>query len=253
MKAKDTKLKSLFKKFGIFIENLLFPDDIKCIFCGTDVPDFADKPFCEECEKLVEFNNGNCCIICDEPIENEAIVCDNCQKHKRFFKKAFCPFVYSGLVRKAILDYKISNQRYKAKTFAKYIASRIVDSKIKIDCITYVPMTKKKERERGFNQAKLLAEEIGKILKIDVVSCFEKLKDNAGQKYSNYQERQENMLGMYALLPVRLDKDANCLIVDDIITTGATVNYCAGLIAKRVKNVYVCAVARNKKKFQKNK
>ncbi len=253
MKTKDNKFKIMWNKVSRFFDTLLFPDNIKCIFCGTDVPDFENKPFCEVCEKAIEFNNGNRCIICDEPIENEAIVCNNCQKTKRFFKKSFCPFVYSGIVRKIILDYKISNHRYKSKTFAKYIANLITESKTKIDFITYVPMTKKKEKTRSFNQAKLLAEELGKILNVEVIACFEKLKDNAGQKYSNYKERQDNMIGMYGLLPTKLDSERNYLIVDDIITTGATVNYCAGLISKRVKNVYVCAIARNKKRFPSSK
>lgn len=252
MKNKN-KFQMFWKRIIKFFDKLLFPDDIKCIFCGTDVPDFENKPFCSECEKGFEFNNKNRCIICDEPIDNEAIVCDACQKNKRFFKKAFCPFIYSGVVRKAILAFKDSNHRYKAKTFAKYIASLIKDSGTKIDFITFVPLTKKKERARSFNQAKLLAEEIANLLDVEVLPMFEKVKDTAGQKYSNYKERQENMIGMYKLLPIDLDKDKNYLIVDDIITTGATVNYCSGLISKRVKNVYVCAIARNKKNFKASK
>ena len=245
------KFKEYIKKIGNFFEHLIFPDDIKCVFCGTDVSDFEAKPFCEDCEKEIDFNNGHRCMICDEPIENEAVVCDRCQKNKRNFKKAFCPFVYGGKVRTAILGYKDSNQRYKSKTFAKYIANKILESKISIDKITFVPLTKKKLRERSFNQSKLLAERIGDILGVPVVEMFEKTKDTKGQKFASYKERQENMSGMYNLLPIKLSKDENVLIVDDIITTCATVNYCSGLIAKKVKNVYVCAIARNKLEYNK--
>ncbi len=244
-KFKD-KMKDLGKKFAKWCNDLLFPENYKCIFCGTDIPDFENKPYCNECEKVLPFNNKNKCIICDEPIDNEATVCDSCQKHKRYFKKAFCPFVYEGIVRSAILGYKDDNQRYKAKTFAKFISKEIESSDVKIDMITYIPLTPKKERKRGFNQAKLLADEIGKILNVEVVSVFNKERDDKEQKFSSYRERQEKMKGLYSLKSVAFKKEQNVLIVDDIITTCATVNYCAELISKKVKNVYVCAIARNK-------
>lgn len=245
------KLKVYLKKVGRFFEHLIFPDDIKCIFCGKDVADFENKPYCDECEKDVELNNGNRCMICDDPINNEAIVCDYCQKHKRAFKKAFCPFVYGGQVRHAILAYKESNKRYLAKTFAKYIANRIIESKVKIDFVTYVPMTKKKERMRSFNQSKLLAKEVAAILNVEVLDLFERVLDIPAQKFSSFDERYKNMVGLYKLRSTNLDKDKNYLIVDDVITTGATMNFCSELIAKSVNSVYVCALARNKKLIQK--
>lgn len=240
------KMKNVCKNIVKWWNDLLFPENYKCIFCGTDIPDFENKPYCNECEKVLTFNNKNRCIICDEPIDNEATVCDSCQKHKRYFKKAFCPFVYEGIVRSAILGYKDDNQRYKAKTFAKFIVDEIVKCNVKIDAITYIPLTIKKEKRRSFNQAKLLAEEIGKILNVEVISAFNKERDDKEQKFSSYRERQEKMKGLYTLNHVSFKKDQNVLIVDDIITTCATVNYCAGLISKKVENVYVCAIARNK-------
>ena len=93
-----------------------------------------------------------------------------------------------------------------------------------------------------------MAEEIAKILGAPVVELFEKVKDTKGQKFANFKQRQENMIGMYKLLPAKLCKDENILIVDDVITTCATINFCSGLISKQVKSVYVCAVARNKLK-----
>ena len=244
------KFKFFIKKTARFFEHLIFPDDIKCIFCGKDVADFENKPYCDECDKEVELNNSNRCMICDEPINNEAIVCDYCQKHKRSFKKAFCPFIYGGPVRHAILAYKESNKRYLAKTFAKFIANRIIESKVKIDYVTYVPMTKKKERLRTFNQSKLLAKEVAKIFKVDVLDLFERLRDIPAQKFSNFDERHKNLIGLYRLRSNNLEKHKNYLIVDDVITTGATMNYCSELIAKNVNNVYVCALARNKKLIQ---
>ena len=76
--------------FSVF-KRIFFPDNIKCMFCGNDIPNFDQQPFCNECQKKLEFNIGHRCRICDDPILNEAEVCDRCQKQKRYFKKAVCP------------------------------------------------------------------------------------------------------------------------------------------------------------------
>ena len=246
----STKIKTFLKKLGEKISNILFPNNIKCIFCNADVADFENKPYCDDCEKELTLNNGNKCQICSEPIGNEATVCDNCQKHKRSFKKAFCPFVYDGKVRSAILAYKDSNKRYMAKPFAKLIVDEILESKITIDVISYVPLSKKKFNKRGFNQAKLLAEEISKRLNVECKCLFEKVKDIKTQKLSTFKERQENTVGMYKYIPGNLKRSENLLIVDDIITTCATIDACSKLVEKRCSNVYVAAIARNKLKKQ---
>lgn len=254
LKTEDNKSKKpnfimkTIKKLSKFCCDILFPEDIKCIFCGNDIPNFDEKPYCEICEKEIVFNDKNKCLICAEPIENEAVVCDSCQKNKRFFKKAVCPLIYNGKVRSAILSYKDSNQRYKAKVFANLIAKEIQKEKLNIDVITYVPLTEKKKKKRTFDQSELLAFEIGKILNLPVLCLFKKERDSKAQKKSSFKERQENMKGMYSLLPTKLKKAYSVLIVDDIITTCATINYCSGLLEKKVKNVYVCAIARNKLK-----
>lgn len=240
--------RNIFYKISNFFNELLFPEDIKCIFCGSDIPNFEEKPFCEECEKELDFNNDSRCLICDNPIDNEATICDSCQKHKRFFKKAMCPLLYNGDVRKAILRYKDSNQRYLAKPFASLIAKRLQEEKIDVDFITYVPLTKKKFKSRSFDQSKLLAEELSKILKVKTVCLFEKTRESKGQKYLTAKERAENMKGMYKLLPTKLEKSSKVLIVDDVITTCSTINTCAELIYKKVDTVYACALARNKLK-----
>lgn len=249
MKKQQKKLcKKLLVSFSNFFRKIkdspsvLFPDDIKCCFCGIDIPQFDVKPYCEECEKTLPFNNGHRCQICDQPIESEATVCDFCQREKRYFKKAICPFLYEGVVKNAILGFKDSNQRYRAKAFALILTEKLRD--IDIDIITYIPMTKKKEKKRTFNQAKLLADEIGKILNKPVLCCFEKIRDVKAQKNLTYKERRENLIGTYITKRVELSKSQNVLIVDDIITTCATVGYCAGLIYPKVKDIYVCGIAR---------
>jgi len=246
------KMHRTFAKVGGFLSNTLFPTDFKCAFCDNDVPDFDNNPFCDDCLKDITFNDGNQCMICGEPIDNEAKVCDFCQKNMRKFKRAICPFVYSGKVRSAILRFKDDGKKYLAKVFARFIADAIKKSEIKITKITFVPLTDKKKRKRGFDQAELLAKELALLLNLKVDKLFVKVKDGKTQKFSNFKERHENMIGMYAMTDVKLDKSDFVLIVDDIITTGATIDFCAGLCANKVNTVYAAAVARNKLKEKAN-
>ena len=248
MKRFKEKMNRFLKKVTNFLEMSLFPADMKCAFCDRDVPDFENNPFCDSCEKEITFNNGNRCLICGEPIDNEAVVCNFCQKHGRSFKKAICPFVYSGKVRTSVLAFKDSNKRYLAKVFAKFIYDAIKSEGIEFNRLTYIPLTVKKKKKRGFNQAELLAKELGILMKVSPENMFIKTKDVKAQKFSSFQERHENMIGMYILADVKFKNSDNILIIDDIITTGATVDYCSMLCAKKVANVYIAAIARNKLK-----
>lgn len=243
----SVRFEVLIKKLRKFFCNLLFPENLKCTFCNEDIPDFETKPYCESCENNLPFNNGHKCKVCDQPIKNEADICDFCQKEKKNFEKAFCPFEYDGVVKNAILGFKESNQRYRAKPFAKMIVQymQTQSPNLKLDVVTYVPMTQKKEKNRSFNQSKLLAEEIGKLLNVPVLCVFTKNFDTKKtQKSSNYKERRSNIMGMYSLKKVKLKKTDNLLIVDDVITTCATVGYCAGLALPKLNKVYVCGIAR---------
>ena len=250
---KKTDKKSFFAKLKSFWSELFFPSDFKCIFCGSDIPNFDESPICDECAKESFFNDKNKCLICSEPIDDEATVCDSCKLHKKSFKKAFCPFVYDGRVRRAILAYKDSNKRYLAKSFVKYIADEIRKSDIEISFLTFVPLSEKKKKKRGFDQSELLAEELSKELNVKLLPLFEKLRDGKTQKKLTIEERFENTKGMYKLLPHRFDKTESVLIVDDVITTGATINACSELLKKKVENVYVASIARNKLGRKKNK
>ncbi len=248
---KETKFSLFFKKMHKKFDYMMFPDDIKCLFCENDIPNFYEKPYCAECEKIIQVNDGHRCIICDTPIDDEAKVCDNCRKHVPNFKKAFCAFVYEGVVKNSVLSYKNDNKRYLAKGYAICLAKKLKD--LKIDFITFIPLTKKKLKERSFNQSQLLATELGKILDVPVVDAFEKVKEEAtAQKFLNFAERQKNIVGLYKLKKIDLNKNMNVLIVDDVMTTGATLSFCSGLLKNKVKNVYVSAVARTKLKIKLN-
>ncbi len=225
------------------ILEMIFPSKIKCILCGKDIPSF-DTPFCEECLNSNIFNNGNRCTVCDMQIKEGNIICDHCKEKKRTFIKCVCPLNYENRVRQALLKFKSDNAKYLAEPFGKLIAERINQEKLNFDIIIPVPSHKKTIKRRGYNPAMLIAEQLGKITNkpIKEVLCKNVLTKN--QKLLNYQQQQENLKDSIILTDVNAIKGKRILLVDDVVTTGATLEVCASLLVG-AKEIYACAVARN--------
>lgn len=250
--SKGKKIKEIFVKTGHFSLDLLFPQDLKCIFCGNDIPSFSDKPYCDECEKAGVLNNGHRCRICDMPIYDESDVCEYCKinnetkKSKNKFNKAFCPFLYNDITKSAVVRFKDDNAKYLTKTFSKYICKLIKEANVTIDLIVPVPSHPKTIKRRGYNQAELLARQISKDLgNIEVnTTAIIKTSYSKQQKKLNYAQRQENISKSIKVVDLTPFKDKNVLIVDDVLTTCATVNTIASRIRHKAHNIYVATIAR---------
>lgn len=244
---KNNIFRTFFNYFNNFLDKHIFPNDIKCIFCGKDIPSFYEKPYCFSCEKEIKLSTRNRCLICDLPINNEAKICDFCKTNHRHFKRVFTPLIYDNIVRKTLISYKKDNKRYLAKGFAVIIYNYIKNYANDFDIITYVPLTKEKRKERSFNQSEYIAKELGKLLNIEVEEFLIKAKVTIEQKTLNFQERKKNLLNSFKLKNIEKLKDKNVLLVDDIITTCATIDECSRVLSKYAKNVYATAPARVEK------
>ncbi len=230
------------KKFVNLLLDSVYPNDIKCIFCDKDI---AKGSFiCNECKNQDFINDNNTrCKICDKPIIENNIICDHCKTSKYHFSKLTSPFIYKGRVKNAILKFKSDGAKYLALPFAKFIVDRLNNEKLDFEIIIPVPSHPKSIKERGYNPARLLADEISKLTNKPVCDVLKKVTITKNQKYLNYKERQENLSNSIVLNDKSIIKNKNILIVDDIITTGATIETCAKLL-KGASNIYGCSVAR---------
>lgn len=236
------KFKEGMLKLKNAVLNALFPHKFSCILCGRDIP---SSFICSHCDKEEIYNNGNRCMVCDTPLKEGNIICDHCKdkKQERHFKNIYCPFIYDGIVRKAILKFKSDGDKFLAEGFAHYIAERLELQQVEFDLIVPVPSYKDSVKKRGYNPAYVLAEELSKIMKIPFEDALYKTRKTANQKYLDYKDRQINLENSMALLNKSIIKNKNILIIDDIITTGATIEACAKLMPK-AKNIFGCAIAR---------
>ena len=132
---------------------------------------------------------------------------------------------------------------YLAKHYAKYISYYLDEKQVEFDVIVPVPSHKSSIRKRGYNPALVLAQELSKITGKPYEEVFYKTRKTKNQKNLDYTKRQDNLNNSIILLNKSAVNGKNVLIIDDIITTGATIEACAKLIHK-AKNVVGCAVAR---------
>lgn len=234
------KIKNLFQKIKDSTLDVVFPNGFKCIICGKEI---ADGIICNHCKENNNFNVGNRCKVCDTPIKEGNIICDHCKSNKRAFKSVSCPLLYSEDVRKSLLKFKSDGAKYLAAPFAKLIYQRLCEDKIEFDVIIPVPSHKKTMRKRGYNPAKELAEELSILASKPVLDILVKTTITKNQKFLDFKERQTNLENTLTITDPKLVKNMKVLLVDDIITTGATVNSCAVLMHKAA-SIHVCAVAR---------
>lgn len=225
-KAAKTKLKAFADKV---IEAAL-PSGISCMRCGREV--FDDLGFCPECLKTVVFNNGKTCKRCGVGIDGEEDYCNSCSFDKLYFDKSYAVFSYEGSIQRAILHMKFNGMGRYAKAFAKYLAYFAVKNSLEFDAVSFPPMSVKSQRRRRYNQAQLLAKYFCNIMDCNekYLDALVKVKETERQERLKRDERKQNLIGAF---DIKADvKGKRVLIIDDVKTTGATLNECARVLKK---------------------
>ncbi|NQV18062.1 MAG: ComF family protein [Armatimonadetes bacterium] len=236
-------MKSIFTNFLNPIIDLIFPKI--CLGCNCKLG--REQTFlCSECEAFLEFLTGNICEICGSiKVENQ---CRTCETNTFSFDKACSVFHFNQVVQNLIHELKYSEMT----KIAKYLGGFTVEYLEKfqpfknVDIISPVPLHKVKKRARGFNQAEFLTKEIAKkmnwqhtpnlVLRKKFTKTQTKLKRN---------QRQINVSGAFVLNPKFDVAQKNILIVDDVFTTGSTVNAFSKLLKNNaVSKIYVLTIAR---------
>ena len=244
MKIENFK-KAVVKYWNAFLE-VLFPSNLKCLFCNADIPDHDKQVYCSGGETTAPFNRGKRCKICDCEMEGDGDVCDGCLEYKKHFDKAVAPMKYEGPAKALILKLKNDNAAYLAPDMARLMSDRLNQESFSFDLIIPVPLSQKSLAKRKYNQSQLLADELGKIFDKPVDdSVLIKIKETKHQKNLNISQRKTNWHGAFKIQNKRAVFGKNVLLVDDVVTTGATANECSSVLKKYAKRVWVVCFARN--------
>lgn len=239
-------MKQKISKFKDRILNLIFPKNIKCMFCMGELNQNSYNATCEDCLEIVPFIK-NPCERCGSSLnENQTGVCLRCKSTNYFFTQAKSVFEYVDLPLKVVHNLKYNGRKYLTEYMVRYMLDIYATWNLFADFVTCVPMFELKEKERGYNQAKLLAEEFSKQTKVPFYEFCVKVVDTKSQTELNTEERIKNVEDSFAFKPEfkKLIKGKTILIVDDVITTGATTSEIAKvLINAGAKECYVLTFA----------
>lgn len=221
---------------------MIHPERYTCLACGREI--FDGGRFCADCEKAAPYIGGDFCARCGRKTVTFTEVCDNCKNTVLNFEFARSVFTYEGIAVKMIGKFKFGGAPYMGEEFAELIADKIIGSGIACDVVTYVPMTRREKRKRGYNQSEKIAAALGKILDVEVKPLAEKVKETPRQVGLSGKARKENLEGAFAVKKRKEVRGKRVILVDDVMTTGATVNNVAArLKGAGAKSVYVFTVA----------
>jgi len=207
---------------------------------------------CSDCKDRVVYASGNICCKCGKILKNDAaVMCRICETTECFFAEGRSVFYYNDAIKKSLTDFKYHNRR----EFSRFYVHEIVEQweeKIKlwnIDIIVPVPVHEKRLRERGYNQAYVIARKLSQQMDVSTDEVLIRRDKTKPQKELDRIERVKNLKEAFAVSESRVDaiKGKNILLIDDIYTTGATISACSQKLVEAGANaVFFITVATGK-------
>lgn len=196
------------------------------------------------------------CVLCDRLLEDESLdICPTCHTAASVFmhypwkidhvKQWVSLWQYTGKVRGAVLRYKFWHRRSYATTFGRELADKLEKKLPSVDVVTWVPISRLRLAQRGYDQSELVAREVGYRLEKDCVKLLRKRRHNRKQSsIKGKKARTENVRGVYTVPDPDAVRGKRVLLIDDIVTTGATVSEAARMLREAgAMAVYVACIA----------
>lgn len=226
--------------------DFIYPENISCILCNKPIKKINTYSLCKDCFKELNFIQDGC-IKCGKPIIYHSLEkldicgCSYCFNKSFYFDKAISCIEYSDISKSMILGFKYKNKTYMAKYISNIMKEKLDLENIKFDYITFVPLHKKRMRKRGFNQSEKIAKELGKMIDIPILDCIYR-KSNTNRLYNlNRKERKIELKNAFLVKEnINYANGKDILLIDDIFTTGSTVNEISKLLKlNNVNKIFV--------------
>jgi ComF family protein len=238
--------------FSDAIVSVFFPAG--CRICNELLTGASRVPLCEACLLSFEGLPGILCEICGRPLpgfakkEGEPLLCPACKDRTYAFERARSFAVYEGAVVRAILLLKFEQIEPLGAWFAERLAELVREEPdfLSADVVVPVPLHRQRERERGFNQAALLSEPLAKKLRLQhQAALLMRTRARPDKQVLSLEERWESVRGAFATRPGSQVDNLRVILVDDVLTTGATLDACARTLRDAgAKSVVALTVAR---------
>lgn len=232
----ETGFKAISKEFFDRLLAIVYPLD--CFICGERIDHKEHDPLCSDCFGKIRKIYPPFCAKCGTPLSAELTpvnICAECRGKHYSFDRAWASTSYEGIMRSCIHSLKYGRHISLGNLLSRILidfAHRYMDINL-FDCIIPVPLHNTKLREREFNQSRLLAQPLAESFnKKLLLNKLIRIKYTLPQSELTSRDREENVRGVFSVNDPQSVKDKNILIVDDVFTTGATLNECASVLKK---------------------
>lgn len=209
--------------------NLLYP--LQCPSCKTRLDPETALAVCDACAARIRRTPRPYCALCGKTVDTEGDLCPECRRFPRAFDRAWSACLYENALKELIHSFKFGSKL----PLEKFLGGLMVDfaredgNIVKgIDFVTWVPLDTRRLSQRGFNQSQLLACEVAAAFGLTTADTLKKVR--SGRKHQNELSREErlrNLEGAFTPLPRAQVAGKMVLLIDDVMTTGATLNECA--------------------------
>ena len=237
------------RTWGGWALDALYPRD--CLFCGRPS---GDGYVCLDCLGRLPLWRNPSCLICGAESsmpEGPDFVCSDCLRHRPAFERAFVAARYEGDVRRLIHDFKYHGGIWLTRDLARLLVAlyldRLAPLRPRIDAVVPIPMLRRKRGARGYNQAELLARELARQLHLPCRAGLLRRVATGIPSQTRLGRAERLRNAEAAFRPAHPDRlrGKTLLLVDDVLTTGATCDACARLLRRAgARRVYVLALAR---------
>ena len=237
--------------FSTFLHIVL---PIQCLNCQTII---GDHGFCPQCWEQLPFLPKPSCTSCAMPIPDSSLhtLCGACLCDPPNFDRADSALAYDDFSRKLVLNLKNQDKTFMLNVIAKLLLAAGSDSVSDTQALVPVPLHWRKQWQRQFNQSALMAQYLSKCTHIPVLHALKRSRPTPSQGGLSSLERQKNVRGAFqgTLPSLHLN---HCTLIDDVLTTGSTLNECAQTLkklgVKKVSVLTLCRTINSGKKYVRN-
>lgn len=231
----------LMKRAGTEILDLIYPSDIYCICCGKIIDSSRTYRMCNECINGLKWATGRVCDKCGKPLyeNNPTTTCFSCREHSHTFDRGYTCAEYGTHERTLVYSLKYYSRTDIAKTLGEIMYDRMLidfdteELRTRYDLLCPIPVHRDRRKSRGYNQSALIAEEFARRSGMTYMGeVLTRTHQTSAMKGMTPDERKENIRNAFEINKKHYERiaGAKILVIDDIYTTGATVDEAASVL-----------------------
>ncbi len=229
---------------GTGLVSLFFPP--QCYLCREEVEQL--NVICDNCRNSLPRISGPMCTVCGQPLSDESIdLCHSCGISLRHFDMVRALGIYDDGWQRLIQGLKFEGEKAIANELSSLMADYLKDEDPFgiVDTFSYVPLDRRRHRQRGFNQTKLLANSLSRVFAVPVEHGLRKIRTTLPQTGLSRHLRRKSLRNAFTCTPSTAN--SRTILIDDVYTTGATVEECAQALKRAgYDRVFVLTVARTR-------